>query len=503
MKSEKARLLELMLKEKGIELRRPTSIPRRRTSKPCPLSFAQQRLWFLDQMGSGLTVYNMPYPVRVQGKLNIKILEDTFTEIIRRHESLRTKFINLDGEPKQVISAPCQFRLPVVDLRGLADKRRESEMLSLVRQEANYPFDLANGPLLRVCLLHLDAEDYAVLFTMHHIICDGWSLTVMLNEINRVYEVFCSGIGSPLPELPVQYADFACWQRQWLQGVVLEEHLSFWRERLEGRPSILELPTDYPRPAIKTYHGASLGMSLPAALHNKLKQLCRDEEVTLFSCLLAAFHVVLYRYTGEEDIVIGTSVANRTSPETEKLIGFFVNLLALRTNVSGDPSCRELIHRVQEVVLDAYAHQQLPFEKLVQEIYQQRTLNHTPLFQVFFMFMSSMEESEGVAGLRMTSIPIGMSTAKFDVSFALSEGANGLFGSIEYDVDLFDGARIATMGEHFKRVLEQIAVKPGQAISDIHLLSDDETASLSPTDFPEADLTREDFESILLELADD
>ncbi|HEU4883761.1 MAG TPA: condensation domain-containing protein, partial [Longimicrobium sp.] len=359
----------------------PAPIPVRGEG-PAPLSFSQRRLWFLDRMEPGNATYNLPNAVRLRGALDVPALERALGEIVRRHEALRTVFAEADGSPVQVIAPFGGFDLPVEDLSGLGEADREAAARRRVGEEAARPFDLAAGPLFRAGLLRLGGEDHVLLFSMHHIVSDAWSLGVFLRELSALYAAYREGRASPLPELEVQYADFAAWQHEQMAGGVLDRQLAYWRERLADAPALLELPADHPRPAVQTYRGATLPVAFPIELLERLQALGRSEGATLYMTLLAAFQVLLSKYSGSADVVVGTSIAGRTQKEVEALIGFFVNTLVLRTDLSGDPSFRELLGRVREVTLGAYAHQDLPLETLVAELQPERSLSHSPLVQV-------------------------------------------------------------------------------------------------------------------------
>jgi amino acid adenylation domain-containing protein len=448
--------------------------PRREGRRTAPLSFAQQRLWFLGQYAPEEILYNIPAALRLKGTLNIAALERSLNEILRRHEALRTTFAIRAERPVQFINEPSLWKLPVIDLREASLEEREREATRLAIEEAEKPFDLARGPLLRVKLVRLSADDQLLLVTMHHIISDGWSIKVFIQEIGALYEAYCEGLESPLSELPIQYADFAVWQREWLQGEVLEEQLHYWKQQLAGSTTALELPTDKPRPAFKTFRGADVSLTLPKKLSRELMQLSRREGATLFMTLLAGFSCLLSRYSGQADILIGTPIANRTRAETEELIGFFVNTLVLRTELSGNPSFRELLRRVREVCLSAYAHQDLPFEKLVEELQPERSLSHSPLFQVLFHLQNAVTERLQLSGLTMSQLEIETKTAKFDLSLAMAESAEGLIGRLNYNTDLFDAATIRRMAEHFQRLLEAVVENPDEQVSHLPLLTEDE-----------------------------
>ena len=362
-----------------------------------PLSFAQERLWFIDRLEPGSAVYNIPVAWRLDGALDEAALERALGEIVRRHEALRTTFREVDGSPVQVIAPFGGFTLPVEDLSGLGEADREVEARRRATEEAMRPFDLAAGPLFRAALLRLGEESHVLLLSMHHIVSDGWSMGVLFRELSALYAAYREGRESPLPELAVQYADYAVWQREHLRGERLERQLSYWRERLAGAPELLELPTDHPRPAVQTYRGASERIELPGELLERLRALGRSEGATLYMVVLSAFQVLLSKYSGSEDIVVGSPIAGRTRDEVAGLIGFFVNTLVLRTDLGGDPSFREVLRRVREVTLGAYEHQELPFEKLVAELQPERSLSHSPLFQVSFSLDDAEESGSGAA----------------------------------------------------------------------------------------------------------
>ena len=372
--AEKEALLALLLQEAGIDLPRVESIGPREKADSYPLSFAQQRLWFLEQLEPDSGKYNLPLRLQLEGELSVRVLEESLTEIVRRHEALRTCFPVVDDEAVQQISPAQALPLPLTDLSHLPDAASAAERIA--QEEAQQCFDLAAGPLFRARLLRLGAEEHVLLLNMHHIVSDGWSIGVLVKELSALYTAYAQGQPSPLADLPIQYADYAVWQREWLQGEVLQEQLQYWREQLQGAPAVLELPTDHPRPAVQSFRGGQQQVTLPVAVAEGLKELSRREGVTLFMTLLAAWQVLLSRYSRQEEIVVGSPIAGRTRGETEGLIGFFVNTLVLRSDLSGDPSFVELLQRVKEVCLGAYGHQEVPFEKLVEELQPERSLSH-------------------------------------------------------------------------------------------------------------------------------
>ncbi len=443
-----------------------------------PLSFAQQRLWLLDQLLPSGSVYNLPRVVRLAGELDVEVLRRAFDELVRRHEVLRTRFEVHDGEPVQVIEPQLSVAVEAEDLGALAPAQREAEAQRRARQEAQAPFDLERGPLVRARLLRLAPTEHWLLFSLHHIVTDGWSMGVLMRELSVLYGAYRRGEPSPLAELPVQYADYALWQREWLQGGVLEQQLAYWKQALAELP-VLELPTDRPRPMVASYRGARLSFELGEELTRGLKALSRREGATLFMTLLAAFQVLLYRYSGQEDLAVGVPIAGRSRPELEGLIGFFVNTLVLRVDASGNPSFLELLARVRENALDAYAHQDLPFEKLVEALAPKRDLSRNPLFQASLVLQNTPPGELKLEGLDVQRVEgIGSESAKFDLDFELTESAGRLSGSIQYATDLFDAATIERLVGHWRVLLEGIVADPEQRISHLPLLTEAERHQL-------------------------
>jgi len=436
-----------------------------------PASFAQQRLWFLSQLEPDSTAYNMPIALRVRGALDVAALEQGLAEIVRRHAALRTTFEVREGQPMQFVAPRLSVTLPVVDLRELPEAERQATAQRLIVQEARRPFDLASGPLFRGSLLRLGQEEYILLLTMHHIISDGWSRSILFRELAIHYEAFSAGKPCRLPELPIQYTDFAVWQRQRLQGEVLAAVLAYWKEQLRGAHSALELPGDRPRPAVQTYRGARQRIVLPQRLSQSLKALGLEQGATLFMKLLAALKVLLFRYTGQEDIVVGCPIAGRTRKETEELIGFFVNTLVLRTDLSGDPTFRELLRRVREVTLGAYTHQDLPFEKLVEELRPNRDLSRTPFFQVFLNMLNQPDADVQLSGLTVESLWPLQEEAKFDLTLYAQEREHQIHLDLVYNSDLFDPERMMEMLEQFRHLLSQIVENPDEGIGRFSLVT--------------------------------
>ncbi|HEX8189579.1 MAG TPA: amino acid adenylation domain-containing protein, partial [Pyrinomonadaceae bacterium] len=475
--ADELELLSLLLAEEGIGPQPSLTIPPRGPAAESPLSFAQQRLWFLYQLEPESTVYNLPTALRIKGRLDVGALRRTLQEIVRRHEALRTTFRMRKGGPVQVVAPALEAELPVVELGRLPEAEREAEAARLAAEEARQPFDLERGPLLRAKLLRLDEESHVALFTMHHIVADGWSVGVLVREVGALYEAFSKGDAPALAELPIQYADYAVWQREYLTGAVLEEQLAYWREQLAGLPT-LELPTDRPRPAVQGFRGATQSVALPKPLGDALLELGRREGATPFMTLLAAFKVLLYRYTRQKEIVVGTPVAGRNRLETEGLIGFFVNTLVLRTRLSGATTFRELLARVREVTAGAQAHQDVPFEKLVEEFQPERDPGRHPLFQVVFVYQNAPQQALELPGLSLSSQGGEDETAKFDLTLIVNETPQGLAAALQYNTDLFEPATAAQMLAHFRTLLEGIAADPNRAVASLPLVGERERREL-------------------------
>ena len=478
LSTHKLLLLEKRLKGKYTPASAPQVIPRRHKEGSTPLSFAQQRLWFIEQMETGNSFYNVPVAVRLKGALNVAALEQTFTEIIRRHESLRTNFVTVDGQPMQQIDVARPAHLPVLDLTDLEVAERDAEALRLTTAEMVKPFDLTCDPLLRTTLLRLSDDEHIALLTMHHIVSDGWSMGVLIQEVVALYKAFSTGETSPLAELPIQYADYAAWQREWLTGEVLQGQLNYWKQQLQGAPPVLEIPTDRTRPAVQTHQGALVSHSFGRQLSEQLNALCQKEGVTLYMLLLAAFQTLLYRYSGQTDIVTGTPIAGRTQVETEGLIGFFVNTLALRGDLSGNPTFKEFLQKVREVVLGAYANQDIPFEKLVEELAPERSLGHNPLVQVVFSLQNSPQGTLEMPGLTLSPFGAENRTAKFDLTLGIVEKPDGINALLDYSTDLFDETTAQRMLSHFNNLLEAICANTDTRLQELALLSPDESRHL-------------------------
>ncbi len=424
-----------------------SAIPLVSRDQALPLSSAQTRLWFLDQQfGDRGDIYNVPLFLRLDGHLQVSALERAMADIVQRHEILRTTFSAIDGSPVQVIAPSTTVPLTVVDLPALPETEQLAEARRLANEALTWPFDLTHGPLMRVKLLRLNRETHILLVVMHHIVCDGWSMGVLTRELSALYTAYCARAPSPLPALPLQYADFAHWQQQRLNGEDLQVQRLYWQQQLADAPPLLELPTDWPRPSVPSHQGRSEFVRLDWELTQNLQRLGQASGATLFMTLLAVYAILLSRYCRQEDIVIGSPIANRTRPELEPLIGFFVNTLALRTDLQGDPSFTDLIKRVRLVTLDAYAHQDLPFEKLVDDLQPERSLSYHPLFQVSFVLQNAPREELKLSGLTTTPFAWENTTTQIDLSVFFKETEQGLIGAWDYNTDLFEASTIQLHG---------------------------------------------------------
>jgi amino acid adenylation domain-containing protein len=441
-----------------------------------PTSFAQDRLWFADQLEPGRAIYNIPAAFRLTGPLDVALLERAFNEIVARHEALRTTFVAVDGSPVQAVAPLQPVSLESTDLTTLPAADRQAAALRLAADEARTPFDLAHGPLLHVRLVRLADDDHLLVLTLHHIVADGWSMGLLLRELGALYGAFSNGRPSPLAELPIQYADFAVWQRESLATATLDEQTAYWWDHLAGAPGTLDLPTDRPRPAKPTYQGGLHTFELSPATSTALRTLCQHEGISLFMGLLAAFQALLSRYSGQDDLVIGAPVSGRAGTETEGLIGFFVNTLALRADLSGDPTFRELLGRVRAATLGAYEHQELPFERLVEAIQPERDPSRHPIFQVMFALQSPM--ALDLSGLSIQPVPLFSGTSKFDLTLFVEEAPTGLRGLLEYSTDLFEAATIQRLAAHFLRLVDAAVADPDLRISALPLLTDTEVRDL-------------------------
>jgi amino acid adenylation domain-containing protein len=462
--------------QEGAKIPQPVAV--RQSGETLPLSFAQQRLWFIDQLFPQSAAYNLPSALRLEGALDLAALQRSFNEIIRRHESLRTTFSQGNGRAVQVVAEKTLLDIPLLDLRTLAPEQRDAETVRLASEEAQRPFDLQRGPPVRALLLRLEEREHILLVTMHHIVTDGWSLGILVRELGVLYQAYSTGQEPMLADLSLQYGDYAEWQREWMSGERLERELEYWRRQLSGSSLVLELPTDRARPPVQRQSGAQVSFAISEETTRKLYELSHDEDVTLFMTLLAAFQVLLSRYTHQPDIIVGSPIANRTRSEVEDLIGFFVNTLVLRTDLSGNPEFRELLRRVREVTLGGYEHQDVPFEKLVEELQPERSLGHMPLVQVIFALQNAPQDALEWPGLTMSGLEADNSTAKFDLVLNVSEIGEQLGCALRYSTDLFDPATMKRMLGHFQTLLTGIVNHPDCRINALPLLSEDERRKL-------------------------
>ena len=475
LSSERRELVSVLLGERGVGSGSSVVLsPRSSPSGVVALSFAQQRLWFLDQLSPGTAFYNVAAAVPLSYAVVPWALERAVNGVIARHEVLRTTFEDRNGRPVQVIAPSLEISLAVHDLRGVAERERVQRAAALASEEVAGPFDLQRGPLLRAGLIALGEAEFTFLLTLHHIVSDGWSMGILFAELSELYMAAVADRPPRLEPLPIQYADFAVWQRRWLAGAELERQLAYWREQLAELP-VLALPTDRPRPAVQSFRGAVLPVALPAALTARLNLLAQEHDCTLFMLLLAAFQALLARYTGQDDIVVGTPVAGRTRVETEPLIGFFINTLVLRTDLSGDPSFRELLTRTREVALGAYAHQDAPFEMLVEELQPERDLSRNPLFQVSV----ALQRTPSPVGQLGGSTPGDRGSAMFDLALILNERPDGISGYIEFNTDLFDSETVRRLSRHLRMLLEAAVADPDLRLSALPLLTEPERRRLT------------------------
>jgi amino acid adenylation domain-containing protein len=497
----KLALLEFKLKKSRRAMTQ--SIPRAADRASAPLSHSQQGLWVLNRLMPGSSIYHTPTAARLAGPLDVAALKQALDFIVARHQTLRTTFSLVDGTPRQLIQDQLSLELPLVDLSELPEAEREAETQRRLKQEAMRPFDLSRGPLIRAILLRLTSSDHILLVTMHHIVTDGWSVGVFHEELTALYEAFSAGKPSPLNELPIQYADYAQWQRQSFEGARYESQLSYWKQQFATLPPVLELPTDHPRPnaqAYREFRGAHHEITLSKQLTSELKLFCQKENVTLFMTLLTAYQLLLCRYTGEEDIVVGTPIAGRSLPETEDLIGLFINTLALRTSLAGNPTGRELLRCVKETALGGYANQDVPFEQLVKELQPDRSLAHNPLFQVMFVLQSEELRPLQLSELNVKHFRVGNTMANFDLTLDIVERDGQLVCLFESNADLFEAETIARMMSHFQNLLAALVANPEQRISHLPLLSDAERRQLliewnnTKTDYPAHRCIQELFE---------
>src|SRR5229473_5526913 len=438
-----------------------------------PASFAQDRLWFLDQLEPGTAAYNLVRAFRITGPLNVNALTSAIGAVIRRHESLRTIFESVDGEARQVVLSDVDVQVPILNLADLPESEREPEALRIASEEGKKPFDLTRGPLLRTALLQLSRDQYILVLAMHHIITDGWSISILFRELAQCYEAYASGREPQLPELPIQYVEYSQWQREYITGEVLAKQVKYWKNKLADAQTILDLPTDHPRPTTHSWHGATEELILDSNLLTELKAFAQNEGGTLFMVALAAFQALLRRYTMQDSILVGTPTAARSELEIENLIGLFVNTLIFRADFTSNLSFRDLVRQVRAFALEAFAHQDVPFEKLVEELVPQRLVDPTPLFQVMFTFQNIPKQIFEIPGLVMKEVPFESGIAKFDLTMEVFEN-NGLHCRFEYNTDLFDKLTICRMLGHFQNLLSAAVKNPDLSLPEIPLMSTEE-----------------------------
>jgi hypothetical protein len=441
---------------------------------PLPLSFAQQRLWFMHQLEPDSPFYNSPFSLSLEGTLDVRALEATLDEILRRHEILRTQYEVSGDEPVQVITPPRPLRVPLVDLTALPEGTRRETARRLAASETQRPFDLSRAPMLRVRLLRLAETEHILLFTMHHIVTDLGSMSVLIREVAALYPAYLEGRPSPLPELTIQYADYAHWQRRWLRGEVMERYLAYWRRQLGGTLPVLSLPTDKPRPAVQTFNGSSLSHRLSPGLGGALASLSAQEGCTLYMTLLAAFVVLLSRRAGQEDVLVGTANANRPHAELEPLMGFFINMLVVRADLRGNPTFRELLARVKEATLGAYAHQEMPFERLVEEFAVKRAAGHSPLVQVAFGVRHPRQQGLQLPGLELRSVSTESDTGRFDLTLWVVVADDELRANWIYNVDLFEAETVTLLSRQFDTLLQSILAQPDARLSRLRMTTAEE-----------------------------
>jgi amino acid adenylation domain-containing protein len=472
---EKLRVLEKLLARQGIDPESQFSIPAVPDRGSAPLSYAQQRLWFLDLMQPGNPLYNVPVAVQLRGVLDLKALQQSLNYIIARHRVLRTRFERTqDGEPRQVVVPHLQLELPVGDVHGEREEEKWEEVRALAAEESQRGFDLSAGPPIRAQVLRISERDHVIFITLHHIVTDEWSQAILMKELTAAYSAFVQGSQPALPSLPFQYLDYASWQREWLQGELLERQLSYWKGQLSGCTEVIELPLDHPRPATAVHTGSRYSFDIESGLSRSLRRRAREADATLFMLLLTALRVLLWRYTGQRDVNIGTPVANRSPQETEALIGLFVNTLVMRTPINDFEPFQQLVKRTKETAVSAYAHQELPFEKLVQELQPERDSGHSPLFQVMFAFQAPMRTSVNVAKLELQPLEIERNSAKFDLTFFVEDGADELSGVVEYHSGILEKQTIKRMVAHWKQLLSASVARPSTPVWELPLLSPEE-----------------------------
>ncbi len=478
LSAEKRALLKKLLKQEGLDFNAIPIVQHPRTQEAYPLSYSQQRLWLLEQLEPGSPLYNIPFALRLKGKLNINALEASLNTIIQRHEILRTVFRDHLGTPRQIILPKLTIPLEVEDLRHLNKQAQQEEVQQIGRLEATTPFQLSQGPLIRYRLVQLDENEWVFFITMHHIVSDGWSTGVLIAEIVPLYQAFAAGREPDLPPLPIQYVDFALWQREWMDDTGLEKHIEYWKKALEGMPEVLELPTSRPRPPVQTYNGDVYEFQLEPELSNHIREFARKQDVTLSMVLTAGLEILLYRYSYQEEFGIGIPIANRNRSEIENLIGFFVNTLVIRANLENNPTVAEFLQRVKQTMVDAYAHQDMPFEKLVEIMQPSRDMSYSPLFQVMFVHHNAPVKPLELPDLTIEALPLNTGTAKFDLVFNIFEDPDNLRGIIEFNTDLFDKPFISNMARHLVHVFRQMVENTTATVDEFSLVDEEEANTL-------------------------
>ena len=475
-KPSKRELIQQILRKRRERKAVQSGIPQRDKEKPARLSAGQERLWFLEQFSPDSQAYNRPAHLRLKGKLNVDALRRTLNAIVQRHDTLRTRFVDETNGPVQEIATTLNLHLHEVDLRNVAKADQEEAARKLVEEETMLPFDLSNGPLVRTKLIRQQEEEHLLLITLHHIIFDGWSQSILYKEISSYYKHFTTGASAlQLPELPVQYADFAQWQRRQMDTGILDKDITYWKDLIKDSPDVLALPTDRPRPRIQTYSGARHTLYIPNVLLRKVTRLSQQNQTTPFVVLLTAFFTLLHRYSNQTDITVGFPIAGRQRPELERMIGFFINTLVLRGDLSGEPSFINLLGRIHDRAMKAYEHHKLPFESLLQKLKIDRDLSHSPLFQVFFQYRNYPKEDLNIEGLAAERYELDRPTEKFDLFVDTQQEKDGsLRCQFRYNTDLFDASTIERMAGHFKTVIEQVTSHPETGITDFNLLSKSE-----------------------------
>ncbi|ARU63621.1 hypothetical protein CBW65_23345 [Tumebacillus avium] len=489
--NEADELLALLLEEEGFDLEAAETIQPRDPAEEPKLSFAQQRLWFMYQLDQSDPSYNISAAVHFQGKLNVPVLEKCFVEIIERHEALRTHFLTVNGQPKQLIDSTLDFAIEVVDLTGLDGEAQAAEVDRLLTVESVKPFALDRDALIRALLMKTAEQEHMLCLTIHHIVSDGWSMGVFTAEVAALYEAFLNDKSSPLPPLQIQFADFAAWQREVMQGETYEKLRSYWVKQLSGEVPVLQMPADRPHPAEKTMRGQMHTFRIDKTVAKQIAALGQQEEASLYMTLLAAYKALLHRYSGQEDIILGTPIANRSRPELEGLIGFLANTLVLRTDLSGRPTFRELLQRVRTMALEGYEHQDMPFVKLVEEVQPNRDVNVSPLIQAMFVLQNAPKPTVTFNDLTVSMMGIESKTAKFDMSLFLTEDGDGLEGVFEYNTDLFDAVTIERMGLHYRNLLAAVAANPDCRIDELVFLSEAERRDVLAEGFYELEYERD------------